>query len=588
MNSRYDQFPLVEVPGGVGAVAVGWTAIAERLAEAVAARAAVRTLLVVECYPGVDEAAVRAELTQRLRPVCALAAADSLRPAGEIEGLVARFLGGDDPVFGRMNPLELPQFFAAAKIAEAQRQLAEIAAGLILIVGCGARLIAEGDVLVYADLSRREAQLRQRRGEIGNLGAENRGASAAAKYKRAFFVDWRVADRWKLPLIGRWDFVLDTHLSPTPKLVAGAAVRSGLREAAHRPFRVVPYFDPAPWGGQWLREHFGLPAGPPNYGWGFDCVPEENSLLLGFGLERIELPSIDLVFHHPRQLLGDAVYRRFGAEFPIRFDFLDTMGGGNLSLQVHPTDDYVRQAFGLSYTQDESYYLLEAAPDATVYLGLREEVEPTEMMTALREAQRGVAPFPAERFAQPWPARRHDHFLIPAGTVHCSGRNSVVLEISATPYIFTFKLWDWGRLGLDGAPRPIHLDHGAANIAWDRHTGWTRDHLVGQVSVVGQGPGWVEEKTGLHASQFIETRRHWFTGPVPHDTGGGVNVLNLVAGKAAVVESPEGAFAPFSIRFAETFIVPAAVGRYTVTPVEPGPDGRCATLKAFVRAGSTL
>ncbi len=85
-----------------------------------------------------------------------------------------------------------------------------------------------------------------------------------------------------------------------------------------------------------MRRECDLPEGPPNYAWCFDCVPEENSLLLDFGGIRLELPAIDLVFQHPRELLGEAVHARFGAEFPIRFDFLDTMGGGNLSLQVHP------------------------------------------------------------------------------------------------------------------------------------------------------------------------------------------------------------------------------------------------------------
>jgi len=156
-------------------------------------------------------------------------------------------------------------------------------------------------------------------------------------------------------------------------------------------------------------------------------------------------------------LLGEAVQARFGDEFPIRFDFLDTMGGGNLSLQVHPPADYIRQTFGMRYTQDESYYLLDAGPDATVYLGLKTGADPAAMLAALDAAQAGGQPFAPEQFVNRWPAKKHDHFLIPAGTVHCSGANSLVLEISATPYIFTFKLWDWGRPGLDGVPRPIHL-----------------------------------------------------------------------------------------------------------------------------------
>jgi hypothetical protein len=155
-----------------------------------------------------------------------------------------------------------------------------------------------------------------------------------------------------------------------------------------------------------------------------------------------------------------------------------------------------------------------------------------------------------------------------------------VLEISATPYIFTFKLWDWDRLDLQGEPRPIHLQHGRKNIQWDRTTEWVRKNLLNRVERLGQGDGWSEERTGLHEREFIETRRHWFTGITPHDTQGGVNVLNLVEGREAVVESPEGAFEPFVVHYAETFIVPAAVGRYTIRPTQVG---RCATIKAYVR-----
>jgi hypothetical protein len=158
----------------------------------------------------------------------------------------------------------------------------------------------------------------------------------------------------------------------------------------------------------------------------------------------------------------------------------------------------------------------------------------------------------------------------------------MVLEISATPYIFTFKLWDWERLGLDGRPRPIHLEHGRANIQWDRDAAWTRANLVNRAEGTRAGPGWTEERTGLHELESIETRRTWFEGPVGHDTGGTVNVLNLVEGRSAVVESPDGAFAPFEVHYAETFVVPASVGRYVIKP-GPGTAGRLGTVKAFVR-----
>jgi mannose-6-phosphate isomerase class I len=179
-----------------------------------------------------------------------------------------------------------------------------------------------------------------------------------------------------------------------------------------------------------------------------------------------------------------------------------------------------------------------------------------------------------------WPAKKHDHFLIPAGTIHCSGRNTLVLEISATPYIFTFKLWDWGRLGLDGRPRPIHLEHGLRNIQWDRDTSWTESNLINRLEHLAEGPGWTEERTGLHAREFIETRRTWFESVVALHTGSSVNVLNLVEGQAAVVESPTAAFEPFEVHYAETFIVPAAVGAFTLRPLA---TGRHAVIRAWVR-----
>jgi mannose-6-phosphate isomerase class I len=579
-QSNYDKFPSISVPNSTNACVAGWDEIASRLANAVANRK--RLIVTIDCYPGVNESQISSELAYRLKPANVIRTKDALLSSEQIGQLVAPFLGGNDPVFGFLSGLTLPQFFAPEKVSHLRAQLETTSEGIILILGVGARLIADGDVFVYADLPRWEAQLRFRRNQSSNLGVNNHTLAASLQYKRAFFIDWRTADRWKRPLIAKWDFVLDTTNASNPKLAEGEAVRRGLRHAVTRPIRVVPFFDPAPWGGQWMKEVCGLDKSLANYGWCFDCVPEENSILFDFGNARIELPSVDILYQHPRELLGEAVHARFGDEFPIRFDLLDTMGGGNLSFQVHPLTEYIQHHFGMHYTQDESYYLLDAGADATVYLGLKEGIDRNAMISALRTAQRGGAPFPEQRFVNRFPARKHDHFLIPAGTVHCSGTNSLVLEISATPYIFTFKMWDWGRLGLDGKSRPVHLDHGIANIQWERDSKWVESNLINRVNEIATGDGWREERTGLHEREFIDTRRHWFTKQTPHHTHGGVNVLNLVEGKEAMVESLDRAFEPFVVHYAETFIVPAAVGAYTIRPLG-NHERSSATLKALVR-----
>jgi len=281
--------------------------------------------------------------------------------------------------------------------------------------------------------------------------------------------------------------------------------------------------------------------------------------------------------------LGDAVQARFGDEFPIRFDFLDTMQGGNLSLQVHPTTEYAQQEFGIPYTQDESYYMLDTGEGAHVYLGLKNDVSLSEMERDLKISQKGEVPFEAEKYVGKWDVKKHDHVLIPAGTIHCSGINSMVLEISATPYIFTFKLWDWGRLGLDGLPRPINIEHGMKVIDESRTTSFVKNELINNIHPINQGDGWREESTGLHKREFIETRRHWFTKKVIHHTNGSVNVINLVEGREAVVESPSNMFEPFIVHYAETFIIPEHIKTYTISPFGESFGEECATLKAYIR-----
>jgi mannose-6-phosphate isomerase class I len=570
---EYNKRPVVKITSSSGDCSVGWPEVVGRL------RGCAMKTLCVECYPGVFDEEIEKAIVGSLMPSRVFHTRDCMKTVTELDKMLVPYLG-DDPVFGRMNGIEIEDFFDPRKFDSAREQISK-SRDLILVIGTGASLLAsEAEVLVYADMARWEIQTRQRNNEIANLGSENYRERASLKYKRAFFVDWRAADRLKKRLLPKMDFLLDTNDRGNPKLISGDLFRHSLGTVAAQPFRVVPFFDPGPWGGQWMRRTLGLPEGPPNYAWCFDCVPEENSLLLGFGGAEVEIPAIDLIFSYPHQLLGEAVHGRFGTEFPIRFDMLDTIEGGNLSLQVHPLTEYIQDRFGMHYTQDESYYLLDAGEGAVVYLGLKENVDREEMLRALELAEAGEAAFPAEKFVNRWPVKKHDHVLIPAGTIHCSGKDCMVLEISATPYIFTFKLWDWGRLGLDGMPRPIHIEHGKQNIQWDRTTEWVRRNLIHRQVPLAEQDGCCEERTGLHEREFIETRRHRFTGKIEHETGGGVNVLNLVEGPEIVVESPEDAFDPFVVHYAETFIVPAAVGRYRIAPT--GPD-RCATIKAYVR-----
>ncbi|MCB9208958.1 MAG: class I mannose-6-phosphate isomerase [Ignavibacteriales bacterium] len=581
-KNKFNKFPFVQINGFDSHIYSGWENIFSKINNSIDRIEKLHKVIAFEFYQGVHEKEIISEIKLRFSDADLFDAKSIYKSNNEIEEMVYPELT-DDRVFGKITNFNLVDFFDSDKIEEVNKKIRNPRNTKTIIYGNGASFFENIDLIIYFDLARWEIIQRFRKNEVSNLFIENSQSSFEGKYKRAFFIDWRICDKHKTKLYDKIDFVVDTNNIDHPKMITGSAFRGALEQAVNQPFELVPFFDPGPWGGQWMKEVCDLDKDIKNFAWCFNCVPEENSILFKFGNAVFESPSINLVLYRPKELLGENVYNNFGAEFPIRFDFLDTFDGGNLSLQVHPTTQYIKENFRMSYTQDESYYILDCKPGAKVFLGLKEHIDKDLMIDKLLDANQGNSSFPAEEFVEQWEIKKHDHFLIPAGTVHCSGKNSLVLEISATPYIFTFKLWDWDRLGLDGKPRPIHINHGKKVIQWDRTTNWTKENLVNKISKVSENNTHVEEKTGLHELEFIETRRHWFTEKIIHQTNGTVNVLNLVEGNQVLVESPNNKFEPFIVNYAETFVIPANIDQYTIKPFGNSINKKCGTIKAYVR-----
>ncbi|OLR60069.1 mannose-6-phosphate isomerase [Anaerostipes sp. 494a] len=574
--AKYDLYPEIKVPKFQGAWR-GYEQIAEEIKKSIQKE---KTIIAIESYIGVNNQEIKENLVDTLQPELEIFADDLAFDGDIITKMVKRNLT-DDRVFGVMSHQTLDEFYDENALKQAESKVKE-AKGLVVIYGTGASLVTEPDILIYADLARWECQCRYRSGGT-NWKVSNSEEDALKKNKRGYFFEWRMCDRLKDKLHSQIDFLLDTNVVNDPKMVSGDDYRYGLSLTVEQPFRVVPYFDASVWGGQWMKEKFNLDPEADNFGWAFDGVPEENSLYLRYGDVRVEVPSLNVIHQYPNELLGPKVHSRFGKEFPIRFDYLDTMEGGNLSLQVHPLTEYIQDKFGMHYTQDESYYILDAKEDATVYLGVKEGIRLDDMVGDLEKAQEEDYRFPDEKYVNCFPAKKHDHFLIPAGTVHCGGSNVVVLEISATPYIFTFKLWDWGRIGLDGRPRPVHINHGKENILLERKTDWVKENLINNVQTLQETDSYKEERTGLHELEFIETRRHWFEETVELDTKESVNMLNLIEGDTAIVESVDGSFEPYEVHYGETFIIPAQLKKYKITPVGNTDKKKLGLIQAFVR-----
>lgn len=582
-RGRFDPFPAF-IPSG-GAIEAGYDALAERIVAAIPQGLRV---LALDGFHGVDWDALRDGLDRALRAQGVEAAwwptADALATPEVIAERIAPFLGGDDPLFGTHFPLGPDVFFDAGRLG-ALRIEAAVARGraagkenLAVVYGVGAGLVELHDALWYADVPKDVLQARAREGTLPNLGAAE-AAPFGDFYKRAYFVEWPVLNRHKRRLLPDLDLFLDAQDPARPTAMDGDAFRAALRELSESPFRPRPWFFPGPWGGKFMQGHMGLDPEQPNFAWSFELITPENGITLEAGGERLECSFDCLMFQEHRRVLGEAA-RQFRYEWPLRLDYLDTISGGNLSVQCHPRPDYIRRAFGEAFTQDETYYISAAQEGARVYLGLHDDADPDAFRAELERSAATGEPADFERYVHSMPAKPHDLFLIPNGTVHFSGRGNLVLEISATPYIFTFKIYDYVRRDLQGNLRPLNLDRAWDNLRFERRGQWVRENLVARPEVIRAGDGWQEERLMNRPEFFYDIHRLTFEEEVEYATEGRALAVNLVEGDEVEVVAENGRRMP--LRYLESMVVPAAAGRVRFANRGEGP---CRLVIVFVRPG---
>ncbi len=461
----------------------------------------------------------------------------------------------DDPAFARV-----PE----GSLADLLPELPSVH-GRTIVYGPGSALLPH-DELWYADIPKRLALEAMRRGNAANLGGP---VGSRGTERQLLYVDWPLEDRHRQALLARIDRYLDLTDPAEPRSLSGDAIRATLSALASRPFRPRPTFLPGPWGGQWLRRTLGIKTDAPNLAWSYELITPEAGILI----DSLEIGFEWLMAEQSERVLGRKIAARFGRSFPIRFDYLDTLEGGHLSIQCHPTEEYMARVFGLPYTQLETYYVMETTPNAKVFLGLRDDADVAEFELDARSALDGRA-FDPERYLQAQDAAQHQLYLIPAGTPHASGAGNVVLEISATPYLYTLRFYDWLRANAEGELRPVHLEHAFANLDRERRGATVVNDLIPTPRPIRSGPGWRELELGRRDELFFAVHRLEFDNQIADDTAGGFHALNLVEGDAPVtIETDAGDV--HTLAYAESIVIPAAVGGYRIR-------GRGKAIKAFI------
>ncbi|MHC1706738.1 MAG: hypothetical protein AB9842_04345 [Bacteroidales bacterium] len=545
----YPSFPLIS-----GTIELGYHTLALQCLE--------YKYVIIDGYGGVFWEEVREKLEEQFQRLGTRVQffdfSATLRDADEIEAILAPFLGGDDPLFGTRTSLLLLDFFDPVKI---RRGLPGKNSVLTIVYGCGSFLSGLDGLKVYLDLPKNEIQYRSRAGRVVNLGCSG-PSEPGQMYKRFYFVDWIVLNRHKQVFLHDIDIFGDVQRPGEISWAKGKDIRDTLSAMSRNVFRVRPWFEPGVWGGSWIKAHVpGVNTGVPNYAWSFELIVTENGLLFEQDNNLLELSFDWLMYQNAQHVLGDC-YPQFGTEFPIRFDFLDTFDGGNLSVQCHPRPEYSKDHFGENFTQEESYYILDTKDKAQVYLGFQEDIDKGTFRSALVQSFASSNPLDIDQFVQKHTASKHDLFLIPYGTIHGSGRNNLVLEISTTPYIFTFKLYDWVRPDLNGKPRPLNIERGMENLYFNRKGDTVGKELISKPILLKKGENWEHWHLPTHPGHSYDVHRYCFSGSISIENQGKCHVLNLVEGSFIEIRTFHGMIQQF--HYAETFVVPAAAQSYTL------------------------
>ncbi|MEZ0311776.1 MAG: type I phosphomannose isomerase catalytic subunit [Myxococcota bacterium] len=215
--------------------------------------------------------------------------------------------------------------------------------------------------------------------------------------------------------------------------------------------RFVPQYQKVPWGGRRLETQFGraLPEGPIGESWELVELESHESTVASGPFAGATLGSL----WRDGKLGGSAQ-----GPFPFLLKWLDTTQW--LSVQVHPDEAGVKRS-GKGDPKSEAWYVAHAEPQAPILLGHYPGLDEK----TLRQAATGGT---LTKWLYELNPRVGDMFMVKAGTLHALGPGLLILEVQQ-PSKTTYRVYDWGRMGLDGKPRELHVDDAVDAVAFERH-----------------------------------------------------------------------------------------------------------------------
>lgn len=500
--------------------------------------------------------------------------ADFYKDAKELESNFSELLPEDrvvDPVllFGKRLDGGYENIFDVKKLNLFKEKLKNNDK-VLLVYGFGSTFDAEirkfFNKIVFIDVIPKAAILRAKDGKFVNIG-DTYARPFKELMRRAYYVDFELALKLRRQLLhlGAIDFYIDGSKLDNYKMLPKKYFYEITSTLSKMPFRTRPVYIEGVWGGQYIKNLRNIDTAK-NVAWSFDFIPAEVSVAIELGNKLIELPFYTFLETSESAIMGKECAEKFEGYFPIRFNYDDTFhSSGNMSIQVHSGEKYNIENYNEFGRQDESYYVVVAGHGAKTYVGFTDECDPNEFLSLAKKSEKEHTYIDYQKYINGEISHPGLQVMIPAGTIHASGRNQVILEIgSLTIGSYTYKLYDYLRKDLDGMPRPIHTYHGERVLEKERKKKWVEKNIAVPPRVVREEEYGRELVLGEHNLLYFSLRQIEFEKEFYDDTNGFFHVLSLVDGEDVIIESIDNPEYCFHQKYMDIVVVPANMGKYRI------------------------
>lgn len=533
-----------------------------------------KQIIAIDGYAGVEFSTIKQVFEQYIQATW-VHTADLFLDEEAIEAIVAPYLPLDreiDPVllYGKRYSDGYERLMDPKKI-EAFRSMVQSSGNSIVLWGNGALIEPLRDVFtmkIWVDITPKQAALNFKYGKAINMGRKDALPFNQAM-RRNYYIDFENALelRWDLIKSDALDYYISSDDPTSLQFISFPKLKELFYTLSKQPLRCRPVYLEGVWGGFHFTKLRNLPKTMRNCAWVFDMIPMEVSLVADLNGKQLEVPFFTFIQQQGPNLLGSEAFERFDGYFPMRFNYDDTYhASGNMSIQCHPDEAYVVKNHNELGRQDESYYVCLAGQQACTYLGFKKEQSCEEFFAAARKAEKTGEVIDYQQYVHAVPSKPGTQVMIPAGTIHASGRNQVVLEIgSLTVGSYTYKLYDYQRIDpQSGLPRPIHLNAGEKVIHPERTEQWVMENVVDHGYIVRQGENWLEKVVGEHDLLYFSLRNLVFEHEIEDDTKGTFHVLALVDGEHIRVESCSNRDCAYEAHNLDILVIPASMGKYRI------------------------